>query len=203
MDLDFGIPYYERLRNTITSVRQHYYHSAHIDRLALIGVFAALSPNNDEMGNFRDLTTMCDAHKDGLSYDSISITSYPKNKEKARRILNGEYPLDVLRGPKTRAFFHNILDPNGRQHVTVDGHMFSIWHGKRYKMKEAIMSEKLYHQISSDYKQAAKKVHLVPCQLQSVLWLAWKRIHKIRFNPQFKFTFEEYEHQNRHALPGS
>lgn len=185
MDIGLGMSYYADTRARIARSK----YSCVFDRLALIGAFVALSPNNDEAGNYRDLDLMCEAVATKQPLTSFRITGYPKNLEKAWRILHGEYPADVLRGPKTRAFFYNILDPTGDWNVTVDGHMFSIWHGRRFRMKDAKMNEKLYYAISADYRAAAKSVRLIPCQLQSVLWLTWKRIHNIRFNPQFKFQF--------------
>lgn len=185
MDKDLGIPYYANTRAKIASSK----YSCAFDRLALIGAFVALSPNNDENGNYRDLDLMCEAVVTQEPLSSFRITGYPRNLEKAWRILHGEYPPDVLRGPKTRAFFYNILDPNGAWNVTIDGHMFSVWHGRRYRMREAKMNEKMYYQISADFRTAAKLAKLTPCQFQSVIWLTWKRIHNIRFNPQFKFQF--------------
>lgn len=49
--------------------------------------------------------------------------------EKAVRIMRGETPDDVLRGPKVRSFYNNILDPKGKFDVTIDSHMINAGFG--------------------------------------------------------------------------
>lgn len=141
------------------------------------GVFAALSPNLDEKNNFIALERI-------LGNNERFVPGYPLNHEKARRIRDGSAPLDVLHGPKTRAFFCNLVNPDGPE-VTIDGHMFSVWHLKRFKMTKArINTQRQYDRIAGDFRSAAKVVDLRANQLQAVCWFVWKRRNNILFNPK-------------------
>lgn len=140
------------------------------------GIFAALSPNVDEAKNFQGLERML-----GGGHDSY-ISGYPLNKVKARRIMDGEHPLDVLSGLKTRSFYINLCYPERTDAVTIDMHMLSIWLMQRLKAHEASMAESLYKRIAGDYRQVASLLNLRPNQLQSICWTTWKRVHNIVYD---------------------
>jgi hypothetical protein len=157
-----------------------------------IAAFVALSPNNDEDGNYRDLRTCLRAWQE-TNLDPSGCSSYPKNVDKAMRLLYGEtYPEQELRGRKTLSFYHNTIDPTDPHWVTIDGHMVSTWLGRRVLLRRrtdkniesAEINGRIYKQISDDVRTAAKKVRVIPCQFQSTVWLTWKRLHNIRYKPQ-------------------
>lgn len=190
-----GAEYYTQQRTNIAAVAAPY----KICFSAAIGAFAALSPNNDEAGNYRDLQRCATYVSLGATDAPPEVSTYPVNRDKALRILRGEFPDVVLRGPKTLAFYHNTLDPHDPYWVTVDGHMVSCWLGRRVllrrrtekddKRESAEISRGAYERIASDVRLAAKAVKVLPCRFQSTTWLVWKRINKIRFQPQLKFVW--------------
>lgn len=99
------------------------------------------------------------------------------NLAKAQRILAGEPPLSVLGGPKTRSFYANILLPANPEKVTVDRHAYSALAGGGLSNTELTkLRQKDYDAASSHYLELAREVGLVPCQLQAILWLTWRRI---------------------------
>jgi hypothetical protein len=158
----------------------------------LAAMFAALSPNNDELGNYRDLEKVLQAYCDRVGPPIVS--SYPINSKKAYRIASGEMPDAVLRGKKVINFWKNTLDPSDDYPVTIDGHIVSVWAGRRLLLRRrsdsretAVITPKTYDKIADHCRVFAKRVKLRPNQVQSICWLTWKRVNNIRYSPQLKF----------------
>lgn len=173
-----GPTYWERLSEALRDLD--------FDFRTTCAVFSALSPNNTERLNFEDCrAAMIVFTRDGLAgLDTISFHTYPANKKKAERILMGEDPDAVLRGPKTRAMFHNIVGDPGW--VTVDGHMVSAWQGRRMTMDEAGISLGQYREIQAGVEEAAAAAGLPAPGFQSTVWMAWRRLNGILYHPQLK-----------------
>ena len=131
-------------------------------------IFAALSPNNDYLGNLRD-------------------------KRKAWDIVCGADPLDLIIALKTRSFFLNVANPDDPWPVTVDGHLTNIWNGKRQGLvglRER--NPRLYETIASAVRDLARSYGWLPNQTQGVLWATWRRIHGIKTSGQREFWDTEY-----------
>ena len=150
-----------------------------------VAAFVALSPNNDYMGNIRSLKTLIIGWKAGNRIEDLSISTYNACKIRAWAYLRGErdFLMDT-RGPKTRAFYHNILAPTDTKHVTIDGHMMNIYIGEVRPLVEVARIRIPYDKISAEFKIVARKNGLIPSQLQAMLWFTWKRINKIVYSPQ-------------------
>jgi hypothetical protein len=173
LDRDAGMNAYENYQRKLAGYGRNF----GFNITTSCGVFAALSPNLDEKNNFIALERI-------LANDEGFIPGYPLNHEKARRIRDGAAPLDILHGPKTRAFFCNLADPEGSE-VTIDGHMYSVWHLKRFTMSKAhINTQRQYDRIAADFRTAAKVVGIRANQMQAVCWFTWKRRNRIVFNPK-------------------
>jgi hypothetical protein len=142
-----------------------------ITRPALAGMIAALSPNKPWTINI-DLVLQVLRHRDAKQYKG--------QVAKALAILDGSDPLDVLNGPKERAFFECFADPDGTNAVTIDGHAFSAWMGRLIYTSRARVSRRLYRLAQADYVKAARQVALKPHQIQAITWLAHRRIHNSR-----------------------
>jgi hypothetical protein len=150
------------------------------------GVVAALSPNNKWSRNLQDAHNICRAYVVGGYADAeqIKCSTYNRNKIKALTILGGADPSTVLGGLKVRAFYGCIMgDPYAD--VCVDGHAYSVWLGQYVPTtKTPKISPKLYAAISADYAMAAEQINIIlntaylPCQIQAITWLAWRRIAK-------------------------
>lgn len=151
-------------------------------------VFAALSPNNDYHGNLRDADRLLEAAKNKCGIDDFKVSTYGNNKRKAWRIANGEDPLDLIVFPKTRSFFLNIFDPLDPHPVTVDGHIYNAWYGRRISLKGAAQkgNHKLYEVVANDVRELAKEKGVLPNVAQGIIWYSWRRMHGILFRPQLE-----------------
>jgi hypothetical protein len=152
-------------------------------------VFAALSPNNDYLGNLRDVSRLLSAARNGKRLEEFKVSTYGANKAKAWRIAHGEDPLDLIVAHKTRNFFLNVYDPTDPTPVTVDGHIFNAWTGKRIALNSAAQkfNAKHYLQVAEDIRQIGADRDLIPNVVQGVIWYAHKRIHRIKYDGQMEF----------------
>lgn len=150
------------------------------------GVFASLSPNNDYMGNLRDAVRLLKAKREGLRVDQVRVSTYNPNKVKAWAIASGENPLKFLIAPKTRNFYSSIVDPHDRSFVTVDGHIFNIYAGRRVALTEVKEHHLDYDEVALAISEMADDLGLIPNQVQGVLWYTWKRIHRIKWDAQLE-----------------
>ena len=149
----------------------------------VIGVMAALSPNNRWERNCRDTATMCQAWQNGESMNSFKVSCYNPMKAKAWAILDlgltdDEDILSHLNGQKIRSFYSNI---RGLDEVTIDGHALNIARGKREGLTsdKTNMGKREYRSLQEAYVRAAKRVGVKPHVLQAITWTTWKRIHNI------------------------
>jgi hypothetical protein len=111
---------------------------------------------------------------------------YNSNKEKAARIIAGEDPWDVMSlrkrsGHKSRAFFLCINHPELEYDaVCVDRHAFAVALGRHYnKVERGRMLSRagVYERIEEAYVEAARRLCLMPHQVQAVTWVAWRALH--------------------------
>lgn len=162
---------------------------ANLPLTAVAGAFAALSPNNAEKTNYIALDIAIRVVSGELP-ESAGIPAYPINRTKALRILRGEEPGIVLKGNKVRSFYYNTIDPNTSE-VTIDGHMFNAWRDRVTVLhsRELNFGDGQYARIASDFRAAAFWVGLRAPEFQATLWLTWKRVNRILWNPQQSFEF--------------
>lgn len=158
----------------------------------VVGAFVALSPNNDYVNNLRSLVSVLEGLRHQRSRSSVTVSTYKACRDRALDYASGrrDFLLSTT-GPKTRAFFLNIMDPTDPKPVTVDGHMVSCWFGQRLRMVEAAYSSWDYDVIAEGVRQLAAEMHLLPNQLQAMLWFTWKRINNIVYSPQLDL-FEDH-----------
>lgn len=208
-----GFYYYHTQRQNIAALSKRLEHG-NPDLMSRIGAFASLSPNNDEAGNYRDLETCIIHHWSRLTVSTSSdykpgkedtypaCSTYPANVRKAMLILDGMPPDEALKGPKVTAFYHNTLDPIDPYWVCIDGHMVSAWLGRRVMLRRrsstvegevpkesAEINRRAYETIADDLRAVARKLRVVPSGLQATLWLTWKRVNNIRYDPQLKIKW--------------
>ena len=163
------------------------------------GVFSALSPNNDYLGNLRDARRLLEAHRAGQLVDDVRVHTYHLNKHKAWAIAGGTPPTEMITAHKTRNFYHNLLTPEDPRWVNNDGHMFWIWHGRKgnvvgsrkrnpVRAGGAAVTDRVYLAIASDCRALASALDILPCQFQAVCWHTWKRIHHKIHTHQLEFV---------------
>lgn len=194
---------YERYRLICQTIAERHGYSLEI----ACGVFSALSPNNEYHGNIRDLEAVLVNERAGRSLDDFRVATYGNNKRKAWRIAKGQPVRDAITALKTWNFFNNVFDPSNPDYVTVDGHMYWCWTGKAGTVKglrgsdrsatglrgTPTLGKSLYGEISGDIKGLALALGIIPCQLQAILWVTWKRLHRRAYDFQTTFFPKDFE----------
>lgn len=174
-----GVEWYARAERMAKAIAE----DAGLPLPTVIGVMAALSPNNRWERNCKDALAMCQAWVAGESMDSFKVSCYNTMKQKAWAILDlgltdDEDILSHLNGQKIRSFYSNI---RGLDEVTIDGHALNIARGKREGLTsdKTNMGKREYRELQEAYVKAAKRVGVKPHVLQAITWTTWKRIHNI------------------------
>lgn len=149
----------------------------------VVGVIAALSPNNKWERNVRDADNMLEVFLRGDPVEVCRPCTYTKMRDKAWSIISAMPETDdavssILNGQKIVSFFRNIM---GHDTCTIDGHAYNIAKGKRVSLTdgETNMSLSTYLDMQAAYTRAAKRVKLKVYELQAITWVVWKRIHNI------------------------
>lgn len=178
-DVRAGIEWYARAKREANRISRKF----KIPVKTVVGVMAALSPNNRWERNKVDAYNMCSAFHEGLNVDDFKYSTYHNNRDKAWSILcdglsDDEAILTRLNGQKIRSFYSNIM---GLDEVTVDGHALNIARGYRVGLTDdkTNIGKRLYRELQDAYVRAAKRAGVKPHEMQAVTWTAWKRIHNI------------------------
>lgn len=129
------------------------------------GIIAALSPQKSWTINQRIALATLTGVVSGQTGDALAKTA---------RIMNGEDPAVVLpEGKKTWHFFHNILDPDAPEFVTIDRHAYRVasfeWDNGAPKI-----SVKVYREMVRAYQHAAKILRVAPSTVQATTWVVAK-----------------------------
>jgi hypothetical protein len=150
----------------------------------VMAVLSALSPRNYWHNNVKDTITVLSAVRDGKGPKDVKVSTFPAFKEKAFRIVQESKPNLVKYSNKTNAFFDNIKYASSES-VTIDVHAYSVYKGAITIAKQ--IPDKEYQKAQEAYQKAAKALGIRPYELQAVVWITWKRMHKMRgYNRQQK-----------------
>lgn len=149
----------------------------------VVGVIAALSPNNKWERNVKDASDLIAAFLRGDPATVCKPCTYTKMRDKAWLVIEqmpetDEAVMKILNGQKIVSFFRNIM---GHDNCTIDGHAYNIARGKRSSLTsdETNISKSVYLDMQAAYLRAAKRVGLKVYELQAITWVVWKRIHSI------------------------
>ena len=174
-----GVEWYDRAKREAQRIAEY----TNINIRTVVGVMAALSPNNRWERNVRDAEVMCERWVNGDSLDSFKVSCYNTMKAKAWSILDDELAddddiLTRLNGQKIRSFYSNII---GLDEVTIDGHALNIARGYREGLTtdKTNMGKRQYRELQLAYVKAAKRVKVKPHVLQAITWTTWRREHGI------------------------
>jgi hypothetical protein len=155
-----------------------WYHDAHgaaasldpdrPDRAA--GVIAALSPQTYWA---RNLELAARAYDQGFASGTLG-----RSCRVADAILSGADPLSVLSGPKVRAFYMLISNPDDAHTVCVDRHAVDVAIGERLTVAERerwypLARRGWYERFAACYRAAAPHLGVSPAQVQAVTWVVW------------------------------
>ena len=153
----------------------------------VVGVCAALSPNNRWDRNIDNTRDMVQAYINGDDIDSFKVSTYHAMKRKAWGILDAmpdhDGVISILNGQKIVSFYRNII---GDDTCTIDGHARNIYYGERHGLTtdKTDVGKREYAEIQQAYVDAGKRVRfngraLKAFEMQAITWVAWRRIHGI------------------------
>ena len=178
-DVANGLEWYDRAKRYASIISN----LSGVNLNTVVGVMAALSPNNRWERNVKDTERMVWAWVKGEDLTDFKVSCYNTMKAKAWSILEDDLTDDTdiltrLNGQKIRSFYSNI---RGLDEVTIDGHAYNIALGIRQGLTsdKTNMGKKLYREMQSAYVKAAKRVGVKPHELQAITWTTWKREHGI------------------------
>ena len=154
----------------------------------VVGVCAALSPNNKWDRNIDNTLSLIRAFLNGDDIETVKVSTYHTMKRKAWSILEAmpdqDEVIKILNGQKIVSFFSNIM---GEDTCTVDGHAKNIFYGERHGLTsdKSNIGKKEYATIQEAYVKAANQVmfngrRLKAFEMQAITWVAWRRIHGIK-----------------------
>lgn len=134
------------------------------------GVIAAYSPLTPWYRNKQLAET-------SLFWGGARTDSLGNSVKAAQRIIEGEHPLDVFKGPKTRAFAAAIATNGQTDLVTIDSHAYSIAIGEKVSVKQAKIGARLYREISAAYLDVADMTGYTGPVIQAITWVAWRNLY--------------------------
>lgn len=178
-----GVLWYAEAQATFEDMAQKYDVPLHI----VVGVAAALSPNNKWSINIRNTNDMIKAFLDGQAVEYCKPSTYKAMRDKAWGILEAMPDhagvIKKLNGQKIVSFYRNIM---GDDTCTVDGHALNIYRGERHNMTsdKTNIGVKQYRDIQEAYTIAGSKVRfnrkkLKAYEMQAITWVVWRRLHGI------------------------
>ena len=148
-----------------------------------VAVIAALSPNNKWARNLVNADALIGAFIRGDGLLSVKVSTYHAMKRKAWDILMARPDYDgakaMLKGQKITSFFMDIM---GEFNVTIDGHARNIAYGERVSLTDdrSNIGVREYRALQAAYEEAARRVGLMPYQLQAITWRVWRDRHGIK-----------------------
>lgn len=153
----------------------------HISTDKSCAIIAALSPGITWEQNKKDaeeLARMYDLNLHNEAMTHYYFSTYSHNVLKAIEILNADKePIEFFNnkkcGFKTRHFYLNVYKPAENTGVTIDRHAAAIAQGENKSEKKGL-HRKAYYDLAGQYISAAKKLNLMPHELQAITWVAYK-----------------------------
>jgi hypothetical protein len=140
------------------------------------GIISALSPQKSWVRNL---------HMAAEFIETGKVGQFSAQVDKAREILAGANPEQILKGRKELSFYHCFMNPNTSA-VTIDGHALNIWLGLYVSVDKTKVTERLYRLAAEDYRAVASTLGIAPYQLQAITWLAWRRLNRSTGHTQDK-----------------
>ena len=179
-EIQHGIGWYQDAQDLCVNLSDKH----EVPLRVVVGVLAALSPNNKWIRNVKDADDLITAFLNGDGVESVAPCTYKKMRDKAWVIMetmpeDDQHVMRILNGQKIVSFFSNIM---GHDTCTIDGHARNIYYGKRHNLTSNLtnIGKREYAKLQDAYNVAAKKLNLKAYELQAITWVAWRRIHKIQ-----------------------
>jgi len=190
-----GIDWYERAKKTCKIIAK----DTGLNIRIVVGVVAALSPNNKWSKNIIDAQNLCLTFVNSGNLDQVKVSTYGAMKRKALEILEIAHTyqssrrggnklnmqvIEILNGQKITAFYECIM---GEDSCCIDGHAKNIYYGKRYNLTDpkTNVTKKEFRVISEAYREATRVINEVhgtdykAYHVQAITWTQWRIEHGI------------------------
>lgn len=152
--------------------------------VTVVGVIAALSPNNKWTRNVDNADTLVAAFMSGDDIESFKVSCYSAMKRKAWSIMGDmiedkDAMLVRLNGRKIRNFARCIW--GDVESVCIDGHARNIAYGERVGLTDSRtnIGVREYAGLTESYVVAAEIAGVPAYVMQAVTWTVWRRVHAI------------------------
>ena len=152
--------------------------------VTVVGVIAALSPNNKWTRNLTNAADLVAAFMNGDDIDSFKVSCYSAMKRKAWSIMvdmidDKDTMLVRLNGRKICNFARCIWGDSSS--VCVDGHARNIAYAERIGLTDSRTNIGLreYGLLTASYNAAAEIAGVPGYVMQAVTWTVWRRVHGI------------------------
>jgi len=166
-DLVYGKGWYNRANFFSLALSEKY----GVSEMKAAGIIAALSP-------LKEWTLNKAMAEEFIRTKGVISKHTSMQTMKARKILNHASTVrdveNYLGGLKTVNFFNNIYNPFSKDYVTVDRHHIYLslgWDAQSCTTKQ-------YEFIKQNTIILANELNIIPNELQSTIWVCWKRIKK-------------------------
>lgn len=137
----------------------------HVTIEVAAGVIAALSPRLGWGANLRLAERML------ASGGTLDRGALGRSLGQARAVMECGHPLDVLSGPKVRAFYDAILTAGESNLAVIDRHAWDMLVGQRLAPSPTIRQ---YREASEKMQRAGRILGASTSQVQAVTWVAWR-----------------------------
>tara|TARA_R110000744_G_scaffold23133_6_gene58796 strand:+ start:442 stop:1047 length:606 start_codon:yes stop_codon:yes gene_type:complete len=152
--------------------------------VTVVGVIAALSPNNKWTRNVTNAATLVEAFMNGDDIESFKVSCYSAMKRKAWSIMvdmidDKDAMLVRLNGRKICNFARCIW--GDATSVCVDGHARNIAYAERIGLTDSRtnIGVREYRDLTAAYNDAAEIAGVPGYVMQAVTWTVWRRVHGI------------------------
>lgn len=129
------------------------------------GVISALSPLKKWELNVR--------YARNAFATGIASGNMPMHNGIAQRILDGEHPLDVMRGDKTRSFAEAIATAGNGTIATIDRHAHDIAMAQVFTDKTRKIGKRVYRDMAAAYREVADYLDMSVNRIQAITWETW------------------------------
>ena len=152
--------------------------------ITVVGVIAALSPNNKWSRNVENAATLVAAFMNGDDIESFKVSCYGAMKRKAWSLMVDmlDDKADILarlNGRKIMNFARCIW--GDAESVCIDGHARNIGYGERVGLTDSRtnIGVREYAGLTESYVVAAEIAGVPGYVMQAVTWTVWRRLHGI------------------------
>lgn len=140
-------------------------HAVSVETVA--GIAAALSPLTTWGSNLEALRAVLEGDQQRLDFHH----GLKGNQRKAKEILQGTDPLDVLGGQKVTAFYRSLLLEPGA--VCVDSHMWNAV--ERFGLSSASPTGNAARAIRTAVRMLASEFYKETFQIQAIVWCKFRQ----------------------------